>query len=73
MDEREIGCMCTVQAPEALGTTRPDAMRLRDRLFFEHGIEVQVHARAGRLWVRVSAQAYNEFGDVEALGRAIRP
>jgi selenocysteine lyase/cysteine desulfurase len=48
-------------------------MRLRDRLFFEHGIEVQVHARAGRLWVRVSAQAYNEFGDVEALGRAIRP
>jgi isopenicillin-N epimerase len=73
MNEREIGCMCAAQVPEALGTTRPDAIRLRDRLFFEHGIEVQAHARAGRLWVRVSAQAYNEFSDVEALGRAIRP
>jgi isopenicillin-N epimerase len=72
MDEAAVGCMCSVQVPERLGTTQPDAVRLRDRLLFDHDIEVQVHARAGRIWVRVSAQIYNEFDDIEALGRAVR-
>jgi hypothetical protein len=58
-------------APAAVGADRPAAVRLRDRLFFDHNVEVQVHARAGRVWVRVSAQAYNEFADIEALGHAV--
>ena len=68
IDESAVGCMVSVMTPESVGTTKPDAVRLRDRLLFEHDIEVQVHARAGRVWVRVSAQAYNDRGDVERLG-----
>lgn len=71
-DASIVGCMVSVMAPESVGSTRPDAIRLRDRLFFDHNIEVQVHARAGRVWVRVSAQAYNEFAEIEALGHAVR-
>jgi selenocysteine lyase/cysteine desulfurase len=37
---------------------------------FDHDIEVQVHARAGRVWVRVSAQAYNDRSDIEKLAAA---
>jgi isopenicillin-N epimerase len=71
IDEAVVGCMATVMAPEACGTTREDAVRLRDRLLFEHGIEVQVHARANRVWVRVSAQAYNDARDIERLASAV--
>jgi isopenicillin-N epimerase len=73
IDETAVGCMVSVMTPESAGTTKPDAVRLRDRLLFEHDIEVQVHARARRVWVRVCAQAYNEFADIEALGRAVVP
>jgi isopenicillin-N epimerase len=72
IDESAVGCMVSVMTPEFVGSAKPDAVRLRDRLLFEHGIEVQVHARASRVWVRVSAQAYNERADIEKLGRAIR-
>lgn len=71
IDESAVGCMVSVMTPESMGTTRADALRLRDRLLFEQKIEVQVHARAGRVWVRVSAQAYVDRGDVERLGAAV--
>ena len=71
IDESAVGCMVSVMTPEACGTTPPDAARLRDRLLFEHGIEVQVHARLDRVWVRVSAQAYNDMQDIERLGAAV--
>ena len=71
IDESAVGCMVSVMAPEAVGTTKADAVLLRDRLLFDHNIEVQVHARAGRVWVRVSAQAYNELADIERLARAV--
>ncbi|ODS56253.1 MAG: class V aminotransferase [Acidobacteria bacterium SCN 69-37] len=73
IDEAAVGCMVSVMVPSSVGMTTADAMRLRDRLLFEHDIEVQVHARAGRVWVRVSAQIYNEFADIDALGRAVVP
>ena len=50
---------------------RDDATRLRDALLFEDRIEVQLHAGRGRLWVRVSAQVYNEMNDMERLAEAI--
>lgn len=71
IDESAVGCMVSVMAPESIGTSKPDAVRLRDRLLFEHNVEVQVHARAGRVWVRVSAQAYNDRSDIEKLGHAV--
>jgi isopenicillin-N epimerase len=69
--ESAIGSMVSVMTPESMGTTKPDAVRLRDRLLFEHNIEVHVHARAGRVWVRICAQAYNDHGDIEKLGAAV--
>ena len=47
------------------------AVRLRDALLFEDGIEVQVHAHAGRVWVRVAAQVYNDWTDIEHLAQAV--
>jgi isopenicillin-N epimerase len=71
IDETAVGAMVSVPAPERLGTTREAAARLRNHLLFDHGIEVQVHARANRLWVRVCAQAYNDESDIEALAEAV--
>ena len=63
--------MVSVMTPERCGTTKPEAQSLRDRLLFEHNIEVQVHARAGRVWVRLCAQAYNDDEDIERLVKAV--
>jgi isopenicillin-N epimerase len=71
IDESMAGCMVSVMAPEACGTTLPEAIDLRQRLLLDHNIEVQVHPRAGRLWVRVSTQVYNEMADIERLGAAV--
>ncbi len=69
--EASVGSMVTIPLPQRLGSTREDATRLRDTLLFEDRIEVQLHAGRGRLWVRVSAQVYNEMKDVERLAHAI--
>jgi isopenicillin-N epimerase len=70
-DERWVGTMVTVPLPERAGRTREDAGRLRDALLFEDRIEVQLHAWHDRLWVRVSAQVYNDIHDVERLAAAL--
>jgi hypothetical protein len=41
------------------------ASRTQDR------IEVEVHARRGRLWVRISAQIYNDRDDISRLTAAL--
>jgi isopenicillin-N epimerase len=69
--ESMIGTMATVPLPERLGATREDAARLRDALLFDDRIEIQLHAARGRLWVRISAQVYNELADYERLAEAV--
>jgi len=71
-DESSIGTMVTVPLPESFGQTREDAVRLRQALLFEDAVEVQLHAGHGRLWVRVSAQVYNDWSDIERLAECIR-
>jgi isopenicillin-N epimerase len=66
-----VGAMVTVPLPERAGTTAAEAERLRLALLVEDRIEVQLHAWRGRLWVRVSAQIYNDPSDIEALAEAI--
>jgi isopenicillin-N epimerase len=66
-----IGAMATVPLPEGAGATEADAARLRLALLLEDRIEVQLHAWHGRLWVRISAQVYNELSDVARLGDAV--
>ena len=56
---------------EGDGVPQDAAVRLRDALLFEDGIEVQVHAHASRVWVRVAAQVYNDWTDVEHLAQAL--
>ncbi len=41
------------------------------RLIDEHGIEVPVLALGGSLWVRISAQVYNEIEDYARLAQAV--
>ncbi len=70
--EPHVGSMVTIPLPESLGATADDAVALRNALLFEDGIEVQLHAgHGGRLCVRVSAQVYNDWSDIERLGRAL--
>jgi isopenicillin-N epimerase len=69
--EEMIGTMIAIPLPERLGSTADDAIRLRDALLFEDNVEVHVHARQNRVFVRVSAQIYNDMSDVERLIRAI--
>lgn len=69
--EAMIGCMATVPLPARLGRDPADAARLKDWLLFERQIEVPIVARGEQLWVRVSAQVYNEDDDVERLATAV--
>jgi isopenicillin-N epimerase len=69
--EEMVGTMVTVALPERLGSTGEDAGRLRDALLFEDRIEIQLHAWRDRLWVRVSAQVYNDLREVERLASAV--
>jgi len=71
MPESMVGTMATFALPERLGASPTDAAQLRDALLFEDRIEAQIHAARGRLWVRLSAQVYNEMSDFERLGDAI--
>ena len=66
-----VGAMVTVPLPEAAGTTDGDAARLRLALLVDDRIEVQLHAWRGRLWVRVSAQVYNDRSDMVRLAEAV--
>src|SRR3954469_2032387 len=66
-----IGSMVTVALPEGSGSTDEDASNLRVALLEEDKIEVQLHAWRKRLWVRVSAQVYNDITDIERLAAAV--
>jgi isopenicillin-N epimerase len=69
--ETMVPTMVTVRLPEALGSTQAEAQALRDRLLFEHRIEAPIHDASGQLWVRVSAQIYNDMSDIEQLASTI--
>jgi len=69
--EALVGPMATVTLPEAAGTTGDAAMRMRDALLFDHGVEVHVSAARGRVQVRVSAQIYNDMTDIDRLADAV--
>ena len=64
------GSMVSVRLPPAAGTDWEAAGRVFTALAGRR-IVAPVHALAGALWVRVSAQVYNDLGDVEALRRGL--
>lgn len=66
-----IGATAAIAVPDAVAARAGDRFRLRERLWREHAVEAPVYEVAGRLWVRVSAQVYNEPADYERLGAAV--
>jgi isopenicillin-N epimerase len=69
--DANLGTMVTVPAPDRLGRTVDDAHALRDALLGTHRIEVHVFGRFDRVWVRASAQVYNDLSDIERLADAV--
>ena len=75
---RQSGCasMVAVQLPGAPRGGRIEARALAKRLTEEHGLTVGVMVIEGALWMRVSAQVYNEPAEYERLaseGRRLWP
>jgi isopenicillin-N epimerase len=61
----------TLPLPTDEADSAEAALRWRRSLLDVHNIEVPIHPIAGRLWVRISAQVYNELSDYERLARAL--
>jgi isopenicillin-N epimerase len=66
------GAMATMRLEGFEGQDRPAALALNDRLWREHGIEVPIIPFGGSLWVRISAQIYNDLGDYRRLADALQ-
>jgi len=60
------GSIRAMRLPGTEDATQVEAMALHDYLADQHHIEALVHAHEG-LWVRLSAQVYNEKGDYAAF------
>jgi isopenicillin-N epimerase len=69
--EALVGTMATIVLPERVGRTADEALDVRDRLLFEHGIEVQLHSFRDRLHARISAQIYNTMDDIDRLADVV--
>jgi isopenicillin-N epimerase len=65
------GSMAMVRLPAGFAGDSAAGKALRQRLWETARIEVPVNALTGHLWVRISAQLYNEMADYERLGEAI--
>jgi isopenicillin-N epimerase len=63
--------MVVVPLPEGLAGSEQAAQDLKARLLRVHRIEVPVMQYGDRLWVRISAQVYNELADYERLAAAV--
>jgi isopenicillin-N epimerase len=61
--------MASIRLPQGRGGDRAAARRLASQLTEEHGITLGVLVMEGGLWLRVSAQVYNELADYEQLVR----
>jgi len=66
------GAMATIALPTALPGDIDTAKALNARLWERHRIEVPIFGFADRLWVRISAQVYNEMSEYEQLAEALR-
>lgn len=63
--------MATIALPTNEPATQEVGERIHDRLIDNYRIEVPIMVFADKLWVRISAQVYNEAGDYEKLRDAI--
>jgi isopenicillin-N epimerase len=66
-----IGAMGVIRLPSGAAATPEAARALNNELWERHRIEVPVVAIGVDLWVRISAQIYNESKDYERLATAV--
>src|SRR5262249_23463819 len=66
-----LGAMAVVRLPNLRGDTAAAAQTVHDRLLQKHCIEVPVMTIGQNLWVRISAQIYNDLEDYLRLAAAI--
>ena len=72
-----FGTMATIAVPTERGrfksapATLESAAAIHDYLWDDHRIEIPTPVFGGRLWVRISAQIYNEIGDYRRLADAL--
>jgi isopenicillin-N epimerase len=59
--------MGVIRLPVGGPSTQERAVVLRGHLL-DAGTDAPLHAQAGAIWLRISAQAYNELADYEKLG-----
>jgi isopenicillin-N epimerase len=69
--EALTGSMRCVRLPDGFGCDTEAAHALRWRLYDEYRVQVPVRVRPDGLWVRISAQVYNEMADYERLADAV--
>lgn len=67
-----IGALATLPIPENLPADEVTGWALHDELFDSHRIEVPITILKGHLWVRISAQIFNEPDDYRALAEAMQ-
>ncbi|MDA0664108.1 MAG: aminotransferase class V-fold PLP-dependent enzyme [Proteobacteria bacterium] len=65
------GSMALAPLPERFPADAESAGATRDALLFQHGVEVPVIVRNGRLWARLAAQVYCDMTDFERLADAL--
>jgi isopenicillin-N epimerase len=70
--EDRVGSMSAVELPRGTVTSQAEGLALQGRLFDEHRIEVPVTTWDGRVFIRLSAHAYNAPEDYERLAAALR-
>ncbi|HXQ40134.1 MAG TPA: aminotransferase class V-fold PLP-dependent enzyme [Candidatus Udaeobacter sp.] len=66
------GAMASLALPMADPADCRAAEALQGRLLDRHRIEVPIFPFAGRIWLRLSAQIYNELADYERLAQALK-
>ena len=70
-DGRLLGSMATLELPNSIRDRHDSEKSLHDLLLREHSIEVPIMEWDGKLWLRISAQAYNTPDDYRRLDEVI--
>ena len=64
--------MAAFLLPQSIASATPQgSLELNDLLWEKYRIEVPITPHEGRLWLRISAQLYNELDDYRALLSAL--
>jgi len=71
LDGTLLGSMATLELPAPVRSAHDTLESLHDLLLQEHSIEVPIMEWDGKLWLRISAQAYNTPDDYHRLADVI--